>query len=92
MGPSSPRLQAGDAPSPGNGYPAHGGVGGAALGHTRYLYSAPLRRQLAARSSAICGLELGERGGEDLQLDVSGYVSDGDVLAKNAHADELSSG
>ncbi|XP_053093979.1 neuron navigator 2 isoform X5 [Pangasianodon hypophthalmus] len=92
IGPSSPRLQAGDAPSPGNGYPAHGGIGGAALGHTRYLYSAPLRRQLAARSSAICGLELGERGGEELELDVSGYVSDGDVLAKNAHADELSSG
>ncbi|XP_058256851.1 neuron navigator 2 isoform X2 [Hemibagrus wyckioides] len=92
LGPSSPRLQAGDAPSPGNGYPAHGGVGGAALGHTRYLYSAPLRRQLAARSSAVCGLELGERGGEELELDVSGYVSDGDVLAKNAHTDELSSG
>ncbi|KAK3562237.1 hypothetical protein QTP86_032104, partial [Hemibagrus guttatus] len=92
LGPSSPRLQAGDAPSPGNGYPAHGGMGGTALGHTRYLYSAPLRRQLAARSSAICGLELGERGGEELEVDVSGYVSDGDVLAKNAHADELSSG
>ncbi|XP_047658791.1 neuron navigator 2 isoform X3 [Tachysurus fulvidraco] len=92
IGPSSPRLQAGDAPSPGNGYPAHGGMGGSALGHTRYLYSAPLRRQLAARSSAICGLELGERGAEELELDVSGYVSDGDVLAKNAHADELSSG
>ncbi|GAA6088332.1 neuron navigator 2 isoform X7 [Tachysurus ichikawai] len=92
IGPSSPRLQAGDAPSPGNGYPAHGGMGGSALGHTRYLYSAPLRRQLAARSSAICGLELGERGAEELELDVSGYVSDGDVLAKNTHADELSSG
>ncbi|XP_053539362.1 neuron navigator 2 isoform X3 [Ictalurus punctatus] len=92
IGPSSPRLQAGDAPSPGNGYPAHGGMGGAGMGHMRYLYSAPLRRQLAARSSAICGLELGERGGEELELDVSGYVSDGDVLTKNAHTDELSSG
>lgn len=67
-------------------------MGGAGLGHMRYLYSAPLRRQLAARSSAICGLELGERGGEELELDVSGYVSDGDVLTKNAHTDELSSG
>ncbi|XP_053369108.1 neuron navigator 2 isoform X4 [Clarias gariepinus] len=91
IGPSSPRLQAGDAPSPGNGYPPHGGVSGVTLGHARYLYPAPLRRQLAARSSAICGLELGERG-EELELDVSGYVSDGDVLAKNARADELSSG
>ncbi|XP_046713444.1 neuron navigator 2 isoform X2 [Silurus meridionalis] len=92
IGPSSPRLQAGDAPSPGNGYPAHGGMAGAALGHTRYLYSAPLRRQLVARSSAICGLELGEQDGEELQADVSGYVSDGDVLTKNTHTDELSSG
>ncbi|KAI5625333.1 neuron navigator 2 isoform X8, partial [Silurus asotus] len=92
ISPSSPRLQAGDAPSPGNGYPAHGGMVGAALGHTRYLYSAPLRRQLVARSSAICGLELGEQDGEELQADVSGYVSDGDMLTKNTHTDELSSG
>ncbi|TSM20274.1 Neuron navigator 2 [Bagarius yarrelli] len=92
IGLSSPRLQAGDAPSPGNGYPAHGGIGGSALGHTRYLYSAPLRRQIAARNSAVCGLELGEHDRDELEVDVSGYVSDGDVLAKNAHPDELSSG
>ncbi|XP_062869405.1 neuron navigator 2 [Trichomycterus rosablanca] len=87
IGPSSPRLQAGDAPSLGNAY-----RGGAAPGHARYLYSVPLRRQLAARGSAVCGLNLGERGGEELELDVSGYVSDGDVLAKNARTDDLSSG
>uniref|UniRef100_A0A4W4HJK2 AAA+ ATPase domain-containing protein n=1 Tax=Electrophorus electricus TaxID=8005 RepID=A0A4W4HJK2_ELEEL len=89
VGQSSPRLQAGDAPSLGNSYQSRGG--GSAAGPGRYLYAAPLRRQLAGRGSALCGLELGERG-EELELDVSGYVSDGDVLAKNARADDLSSG
>ncbi|XP_076879249.1 neuron navigator 2 isoform X3 [Brachyhypopomus gauderio] len=89
VGQSSPRLQAGDAPSLGNGYQSRGG--GSTPGPGRYLYAAPLRRQLAARGSALCGLELGERG-EDLEVDVSGYVSDGDVLAKNARADDLGSG
>ncbi|XP_072528058.1 LOW QUALITY PROTEIN: neuron navigator 2-like, partial [Salminus brasiliensis] len=88
VGQSSPRLQAGDAPSLGNSYQGRGGVGPA---QGRYLYPTPLRRQLAARGSALCGLELGERG-EELELDVSGYVSDGDVLAKNARAEEISSG
>uniref|UniRef100_A0A3B4D7H2 Calponin-homology (CH) domain-containing protein n=1 Tax=Pygocentrus nattereri TaxID=42514 RepID=A0A3B4D7H2_PYGNA len=88
VGQSSPRLQAGDAPSLGNGYPGRGGAGPA---QGRYLYPTPLRRQLAARGSALCGLDLGERG-EELELDVSGYVSDGDVLAKNARSDEITSG
>ncbi|XP_036443272.1 neuron navigator 2 [Colossoma macropomum] len=88
VGQSSPRLQAGDAPSLGNGYPGRGGAGPA---QGRYLYPAPLRRQLVARGSALCGLELRERG-EELEMDVSGYVSDGDVLAKNARIDEITSG
>ncbi|RXN15593.1 neuron navigator 2-like protein [Labeo rohita] len=94
MGQSSPRLQAGDAPSVGNGYQSRGG--GVASGQGRYLYQAPLRKQLAARGSALCGLELGDRV-EDLELagvglEMSGYMSDGDVLAKNARSDELTSG
>ncbi|XP_058636578.1 neuron navigator 2 isoform X5 [Onychostoma macrolepis] len=94
MGQSSPRLQAGDAPSVGNGYQSRSG--GVASGQGRYLYQAPLRKQLAARGSALCGLELGDRV-EDLELagvglEVSGYMSDGDVLAKNARSDELTSG
>uniref|UniRef100_A0A8C2H0D3 Neuron navigator 2a n=1 Tax=Cyprinus carpio TaxID=7962 RepID=A0A8C2H0D3_CYPCA len=91
MGQSSPRLQAGDAPSVGNGYQSRSG--GVASGQGRYLYQAPLRKQLAARGSALCGLELGDRA-EDLELagvglEMSGYMSDGDVLAKNARSDEL---
>ncbi|XP_066503168.1 neuron navigator 2 [Hoplias malabaricus] len=82
VGQSSPRLQAGDAPSLSSVYPARGG---------RYVYPTPLRRQLTARSSALCGLELGERT-EELEMDVSGYVSDGDILAKNARAEEITSG
>uniref|UniRef100_A0A672QVT6 Neuron navigator 2 n=1 Tax=Sinocyclocheilus grahami TaxID=75366 RepID=A0A672QVT6_SINGR len=94
MGQSSPRLQAGDAPSVGNGYQSRSG--GVSSGQGRYLYQAPLRKQLAARGSALCGLELGDRA-EDLELagvglELSGYMSDGDVLAKNARTDELTSG
>ncbi|KAG1959433.1 neuron navigator [Pimephales promelas] len=94
MGQSSPRLQAGDAPSVGNGYQSRSG--GVVPGQGRYLYPGPLRKQLAARGSALCGLELGDRV-EDLELagvglEMSGYMSDGDVLAKNARTDELTSG
>uniref|UniRef100_A0A9J8AF62 Neuron navigator 2 n=1 Tax=Cyprinus carpio carpio TaxID=630221 RepID=A0A9J8AF62_CYPCA len=94
LGQSSPRLQAGDAPSVGNGYQSRSG--GVASGQGRYLYRAPLRKQLAVRGSALCGLELGDRV-EDLELagvglEMSGYMSDGDVLAKNARTDELTSG
>uniref|UniRef100_A0A8C2CBD4 Neuron navigator 2a n=1 Tax=Cyprinus carpio TaxID=7962 RepID=A0A8C2CBD4_CYPCA len=91
MGQSSPRLQAGDAPSVGNGYQSRSG--GVASGQGRYLYQAPLRKQLAARGSALCGLELGDRA-EDLELagvglEMSGYMSDGDVLAKNTAGKDI---
>ncbi|KAM4602786.1 neuron navigator 2 isoform 2-T2 [Polymixia lowei] len=94
LGQSSPRLQAGDAPSMGNGYSgrAAGGQGG------RYLYPGPLRRQLAGRGGALCSVDLGDRAGEDIDLEgiameVTGYMSDGDVLSKNAtRADDVTSG
>ncbi|KAM6942627.1 neuron navigator 2 isoform 3-T3 [Xenentodon cancila] len=94
LGQSSPRLQAGDAPSMGNGYGSRvvGGQGG------RYVYPGHLRRQLAGRGGALCSVELGDRAGEDMELDgiameVTGYMSDGDVLSKNAvRADDVTSG
>ncbi|XP_008302974.1 neuron navigator 2-like, partial [Stegastes partitus] len=94
LGQSSPRLQAGDAPSLGNGYAGRvvGGQGG------RYLYPGHLRRQLAGRGGALCSVELGDRAGEDMDLDgismeVTGYMSDGDVLSKNAvRTDDVTSG
>lgn len=91
LGHSSPRLQAGDAPSLGNGYSGRG-VGSQP---GRYLYPGHLRRQLAGRGGA---LDLGERGGEDIDLEgiameVTGYMSDGDVLSKNAaRTDDVTSG
>ncbi|XP_034535737.1 neuron navigator 2 [Notolabrus celidotus] len=94
LGQSSPRLQAGDAPSMGNSYGGRvvGGQGG------RYLYPGHLRRQLAGRGGAICSVDLGDRAGDDMDLDslsmeVTGYMSDGDVLSKNAtRTDDVTSG
>uniref|UniRef100_A0A668AYE9 Neuron navigator 3 n=1 Tax=Myripristis murdjan TaxID=586833 RepID=A0A668AYE9_9TELE len=94
LGQSSPRLQAGDAPSMGNGYGGRvvGGQGG------RYLYPGPLRRQLAGRGGALCSVELGDRASDDIDLEgiameVTGYMSDGDVLSKNVtRTDDVTSG
>nr|XP_020467982.1 neuron navigator 2 [Monopterus albus] len=94
LGQSSPRLQAGDAPSMGNGY---GGRVVSSQGG-RYLYPGHLRRQLAGRGGALCSVDLGDRAGEDIDLDgiameVTGYMSDGDVLSKNAaRTDDVTSG
>ncbi|XP_063253620.1 neuron navigator 2 [Prinia subflava] len=101
LGQSSPRLQAGDAPSLGNGYPPRGHASrfvsaepGAAA---RYLYPAPLRRQLAARGSALCHVDVTDKAGDDgdlegVAMDAGGYMSDGDVLGKNIRADDITSG
>ncbi|XP_056868507.1 neuron navigator 2 isoform X3 [Takifugu flavidus] len=92
LGQSSPRLQAGDAPSMANSY--GGRVAGSQGG--RYLYPGHLRRQLAARGGGLCSLDLGDRTGEDIDLEgmeVTGYMSDGDVLSKNiTRTDDVSSG
>ncbi|XP_053802210.1 neuron navigator 2 isoform X4 [Vidua chalybeata] len=100
LGQSSPRLQAGDAPSTGNGYPPRGNASrfvSAEPGATRYLYSAPLRRQLATRGSGICHVDIADKAGDDIDLegiamDATGYMSDGDVLGKNIRADDITSG
>lgn len=94
LGQSSPRLQAGDAPSMANSY------GGRVVGSQggRYLYPGHLRRQLAARGGGLCGVDLGDRPGEDIDLEglsveVTGYMSDGDVLSKNiTRTEDVNSG
>ncbi|KAL7882922.1 hypothetical protein SRHO_G00005800 [Serrasalmus rhombeus] len=91
----SPRLQAGDAPSmPGYAPPRSGATG--ATGRygdaSRFVYSAPLRR---VATSGGRGAELGEKGMPSEvgpEGDVGGYMSDGDILAKNVRADDVSSG
>ncbi|NWY48557.1 NAV2 protein, partial [Sylvia atricapilla] len=100
LGQSSPRLQAGDAPSLGNGYPPRANASrfvSAEPGAGRYLYPAPLRRQLAARGSTVCHLDIADKAGDDVDLegiamDATGYMSDGDVLGKNIRADDITSG
>ncbi|XP_041317789.1 neuron navigator 2 isoform X2 [Pyrgilauda ruficollis] len=100
LGQSSPRLQAGDAPSTGNGYPPRGNASrfvSAEPGAARYLYSAPLRRQLATRGSSVCHVDIADKAGDDIDLegiamDATGYMSDGDVLGKNIRADDITSG
>lgn len=86
---STPRLQAGDAPS----YApprSSAGTTGRYGDPSRLLYTAPLRR---AAASGARGTEPGEKGGVSEagpEVDVTGYGSDGDILAKNVHADDIS--
>nr|XP_040140550.1 neuron navigator 2 isoform X14 [Ictidomys tridecemlineatus] len=98
LGQSSPRLQAGDAPSMGNGYPPRANASRFISTESgRYVYSAPLRRQLASRGSSICHVDVSDKAGDEVDLegismDAPGYMSDGDVLSKNIRADDITSG
>ncbi|XP_016331274.1 neuron navigator 3 isoform X7 [Sinocyclocheilus anshuiensis] len=86
---SSPRLQAGDAPSYASPR-SSAGTTGRYGDPSRLLYTAPLRR---AAASGVRGTEPGEKGGISEvgpEVDVTGYGSDGDILAKNVHADDIS--
>uniref|UniRef100_A0A671VLC6 Neuron navigator 3 n=1 Tax=Sparus aurata TaxID=8175 RepID=A0A671VLC6_SPAAU len=98
----TPRLQAGDAPSMPSSYAAPrasttsaGTTTGRYSGHSdpsRFVFSAPLRRAAAGAR----GAEQGEKGGGGLeggkQMEVAGYMSDGDILGKNGRMDEITSG
>ncbi|XP_054862817.1 neuron navigator 3 isoform X14 [Amphiprion ocellaris] len=100
----TPRLQAGDAPSMPSGYAApRAGTTGAGTttgrysGHSdpsRFVYSATLRR--AAAAAGAKGAEQGEKGEGGLeggkQMEVAGYMSDGDILGKNSRMDVITSG
>ncbi|XP_056383756.1 neuron navigator 2 [Hyla sarda] len=94
LGQSSPRLQAGDAPSMGNGYPPRASASRFINCESgRYVYPAPLRRQLATRGNMGHGDDKGdEMDLESVSADPTGYMSDGDVLSKNIRSDEITSG
>nr|XP_028689394.1 neuron navigator 2 isoform X13 [Macaca mulatta] len=98
LGQSSPRLQAGDAPSMGNGYPPRANASRFINTESgRYVYSAPLRRQLASRGSSICHVDVSDKAGDEMDLegismDAPGYMSEGDVLSKNIRTDDITSG
>ncbi|KAM9220676.1 neuron navigator 2 isoform 2-T2 [Dugong dugon] len=98
LGQSSPRLQAGDAPSMGNGYPPRANASRFINTESgRYAYPAPLRRQLATRGSSVCHVDVSDKAGDEMELegismDAPGYMSDGDVLSKNIRTDDITSG
>ena len=95
---SSPRLQAGDAPSMPSTYTApratNASGGSGRYGHpepSRFVYNAPLRRSAAGAR----GAEPGEKGGGPeggVEMEVAGYMSDGDLLGKNVRTDDIASG
>uniref|UniRef100_A0A8C5DXE5 AAA+ ATPase domain-containing protein n=1 Tax=Gouania willdenowi TaxID=441366 RepID=A0A8C5DXE5_GOUWI len=84
----TPRLQAGEAPSIPSGYPA---ARNSTTDPSRFVNA--LRRTTAA---GVKGAEQGEReeagleGGK--QMEVAGYVSDGDILGRNCRMDVTASG
>ncbi|XP_032213653.1 neuron navigator 2 isoform X12 [Mustela erminea] len=98
LGQASPRLQAGDAPSMGNGYPPRANASRFINTESgRYVYSAPLRRQLASRGSSVCHVDVSDKAGDEMDpegisMDAPGYMSDGDVLSKNIRTDDITSG
>ncbi|KAM4676903.1 neuron navigator 3 isoform 2-T2 [Discoglossus pictus] len=96
LGQASPRLQAGDAPSLVGAY-ARSNTG--RFIHTdpsRFMYTTPLRRAAVSRLGNISQVDINEKGNHDLdmcsEVDVGGYMSDGDILGKSLRADDINSG
>ncbi|XP_031438913.1 neuron navigator 3 isoform X2 [Clupea harengus] len=97
--PSMPSAYA-PARAGGGGGGGGGAGGGGAAGRyggdaSRYVYSGPLRRAGAGGGARGTG-EAGEKGGAPdgigPEVDVAGYMSDGDLLAKNTRPDDITSG
>ncbi|XP_053364309.1 neuron navigator 3 isoform X3 [Clarias gariepinus] len=89
--PQSPRLQAGDAPSHTGSYAPSRSVSSSTGRYgdpSRLVYTAPLRRAATTVGKSV---ELGEKEA-GLEEEVGGYMSDGDILAKNVRTDDMSSG
>ncbi|XDB49998.1 hypothetical protein ABFV05_003614 [Capra hircus] len=96
LGQTCPRLQAGDAPSLGAGYPRSGA---GRLIHTdpsRFMYTTPLRRAAVSRLGNMSQIDMSEKASSDLdmsaEVDVGGYMSDGDILGKSLRTDDINSG
>ncbi|KAM9312936.1 neuron navigator 3 isoform 2-T2 [Gastrophryne carolinensis] len=96
LGQASPRLQAGDAPSFVGAFPRSNA---GRLIHTdpsRFMYTTPLRRAAVSRLANLSQVEICEKGNHDIdmssEVDVGGYMSDGDILGKSLRADDINSG
>ncbi|XP_057285332.1 neuron navigator 3 isoform X9 [Pezoporus wallicus] len=96
LGQASPRLQAGDAPSLGAGYPRSSTSRFIHTDPSRFMYTTPLRRAAVSRLGNISQIDMSEKGSGDLdmssEVDVGGYMSDGDILGKSLRTDDINSG
>ncbi|KAM4901454.1 neuron navigator 3 isoform 2-T2 [Sylvia borin] len=96
LGQASPRLQAGDAPSLGAGYPRSSAGRFIHTDPSRFMYTTPLRRAAVSRLGNISQIDMSEKGAGDLDIsseaDVGGYMSDGDILGKSLRTDDINSG
>ncbi|XP_013373262.1 PREDICTED: neuron navigator 3 isoform X6 [Chinchilla lanigera] len=96
LGQASPRLQAGDAPSMGAGYPRSGTSRFIHTDPSRFMYTTPLRRAAVSRLGNMSQMDMSEKASSDLdmssEVDVGGYMSDGDILGKSLRSDDINSG
>ncbi|XP_041594528.1 neuron navigator 3 isoform X5 [Vulpes lagopus] len=96
LGQACPRLQAGDAPSLGAGYPRSGTSRFIHTDPSRFMYTTPLRRAAVSRLGNLSQIDMSEKASSDLdmssEVDVGGYMSDGDILGKSLRADDINSG
>ncbi|XP_060047335.1 neuron navigator 3 isoform X1 [Erinaceus europaeus] len=96
LGQACPRLQAGDAPSLGAGYPRSGTSRFIHTDPSRFMYTTPLRRAAVSRLGNMAQIDMSEKASSDLdmssEVDVGGYMSDGDILGKSLRADDINSG
>ncbi|XP_033077081.1 neuron navigator 3 isoform X6 [Trachypithecus francoisi] len=96
LGQACPRLQAGDAPSLGAGYPRSGTSRFIHTDPSRFMYTTPLRRAAVSRLGNMSQMDMNEKASSDLdmssEVDVGGYMSDGDILGKSLRTDDINSG
>ncbi|XP_021114158.1 neuron navigator 3 isoform X6 [Heterocephalus glaber] len=96
LGQACPRLQAGDAPSMGTGYPRSGTSRFIHTDPSRFMYTTPLRRAAVSRLGNMAQMDMSEKASSDLdmssEVDVGGYMSDGDILGKSLRSDDINSG
>uniref|UniRef100_A0A4W3GU15 Neuron navigator 1 n=1 Tax=Callorhinchus milii TaxID=7868 RepID=A0A4W3GU15_CALMI len=95
-GQASPRLQAGDAPSVGSGCQSGGNSGWFVRGDTsHYSHTMPMRS--SSKSCNIAHLDLDSLDTDDVDLksisgDMSGYMSDSDLIGKTMNDDDITTG
>uniref|UniRef100_A0A6Q2WYY8 Calponin-homology (CH) domain-containing protein n=1 Tax=Esox lucius TaxID=8010 RepID=A0A6Q2WYY8_ESOLU len=94
LAPPSPRLQAGDAPSTGDGYAAASRApAGRAASPEGGLYGR-CRQASGQEGTAVCDLDLTDKMDEldGVAVETAGYISDGDVLGSDLRLENVSKG